>query len=97
MRLGVAQAAAEQLGPERMHRAHGQVLAAFTELIDRGRAAGVMRDDLPRDWLATALLALTHAAGDEVRAGRRDADAAPQPMPHPAARAALSGRRAPSA
>jgi TetR/AcrR family transcriptional repressor of mexCD-oprJ operon len=57
----VAQAAAEEL---------------IRELVDRGRAEGAFRTDLPADWLATSCFALMHACGDDVRAGRLEATAA---------------------
>lgn len=65
-----AQAAAEQLSPDAMHRAHGTAHHAVRALVERGRADGVFRTDLPTDWLVTVCLSLMHAAGDEVRAGR---------------------------
>jgi AcrR family transcriptional regulator len=65
-----AQAAAEQLSPEAMHRAHGTAFHALRELVERGKTDGVFRTDLPTDWLVTVCFSLMHAAGDEVRAGR---------------------------
>jgi TetR/AcrR family transcriptional repressor of mexCD-oprJ operon len=74
---GTAQAAAEHLGPEAMRTAHEAVLGRIAALVERGRAEGAFRTDLPVDWLVLSSLALMHACGDEVRAGRLDAAAAP--------------------
>lgn len=73
----VAAAAAEHLSAEALHRSHAQLTGTIGALLERGRADGAFRDDLPVDWLVTALLALMHAAGDEVRAGRLESGAAP--------------------
>jgi hypothetical protein len=72
----IAQAASEQLSSEARARAHEAVHDSIRQLAERGRAEGTFRDDLPIDWLVTGCLALIHACGDEVRAGRMDADAA---------------------
>jgi TetR/AcrR family transcriptional repressor of mexCD-oprJ operon len=66
----MAQAVAEQLTPDavaRTHRAAHQMLGA---LLERGRADGSFRADLPAGWLVTAAIALIHACAAEVRAGR---------------------------
>jgi len=47
------------------------------ELVERGRADGSFRADLPAGWLVAGCFALIHACADEVRAGRIDAYAAP--------------------
>ena len=73
----IAQAAAEQLSPAAMRRTHEAAHRRIRELVERGRAEGAFRTDLPADWLATSCLALMHACGDEVRAGRLDAASAP--------------------
>lgn len=73
----MAQAAGEHLGAEAMRTAHEAVFGRIDALIERGRREGAFRSDLPVDWLATSLLALIHAGGDEVRAGRLEAEAAP--------------------
>jgi TetR/AcrR family transcriptional repressor of mexCD-oprJ operon len=73
----MAQAASELLGPEAMRDAHEAVFARVAALVERGRAEGAFRRDLPVEWLVTSCLALTHACGDEVRAGRLDAAEAP--------------------
>lgn len=66
----MAQAVAEQMTPEavaRTHRAAHQTLGA---LLERGRADGSFRSDLPVGWLVTTCIAVIHACAGEVRAGR---------------------------
>src|SRR4051812_47045635 len=66
----IARAAAEHLSADAMRRSHEHSMAPLAELIERGRADGSFRTDLPTAWLLTATYALVHAAADEVRAGR---------------------------
>jgi TetR/AcrR family transcriptional regulator, mexCD-oprJ operon repressor len=73
----VAQAAAEHLSSDAMTRAHETAHRQVAELVERGRAEGAFRTDVPAEWLVTSCFALMHACGDEVRAGRIDAAAAP--------------------
>ncbi|RKS09700.1 TetR family transcriptional regulator [Nocardiopsis sp. Huas11] len=63
-------AALALLGPEHLHERHDAVGARVEGLLDRGRAEGVFRSDLPRDWLVTVFFAVLHAAADEVDGGR---------------------------
>ena len=72
----IAQAAAEQLGPEAFARSHEAAHRRIRELVDRGREEGGVRTDVPASWLVTCTFALLHACGDEVRAGRLDAERA---------------------
>ena len=51
----------------RTHRAAHQTLGA---LLERGRADGSFRSDLPISWLVTTCIAVIHACAGEVRAGR---------------------------
>jgi AcrR family transcriptional regulator len=74
----MAQAATEQLSPETITHAHQAALGKLADLTKRGQADGSFRTDLPVGWLVAAALALIHACGDEVRAGRLDPAAAPQ-------------------
>jgi TetR/AcrR family transcriptional repressor of mexCD-oprJ operon len=74
----MAAAASEHLGPSAMRRTHEAVYSRIAALVERGRAEGAFRGDLPADWLVSSCLALMHACGDEVRAGRLDAEAAPE-------------------
>jgi TetR/AcrR family transcriptional regulator, mexCD-oprJ operon repressor len=69
----VAQAASEQLSPAAMARSHDAAYRELRALVDRGRADGAFRADVPAGWLVTSTFALMHACGDEVRAGRLDA------------------------
>lgn len=65
----IARAAAAELSADAMRRAHGSARNLIADLIERGRAEGAFRDDLPTSWLITSLLALIHAAAEEVRSG----------------------------
>lgn len=65
----MAAASAAELSPDAMRRAHGAARDAILALVQRGRAEGAFRADLPVDWLVTATLALIHGAAEEVRAG----------------------------
>lgn len=69
----MAHAASEYLGAAAMRAAHESVYGRIAALLERGRAEGAFRRDLPVDWLVTSCLTLMHACGDEVRAGRLDA------------------------
>jgi TetR/AcrR family transcriptional regulator, mexCD-oprJ operon repressor len=72
----VATAASEQLSPAALARSHAALHEPITALVERGQAAGAFRADLPPGWLVASYFALMHACGEEVRAGRLDADAA---------------------
>jgi TetR/AcrR family transcriptional regulator, mexCD-oprJ operon repressor len=69
----IAQAASEQLSPAAMSRSHDAAQRELRALVDRGRAEGAFRTDVPAGWLVTSTFALLHACGDDVRAGRLDA------------------------
>lgn len=73
LRAAVARALPEHQVRERHHR----VVGRLQELVARGQHEGDFRTDLPRDWLATVLLTLLHAAADEVAAGRLDQSKVP--------------------
>jgi AcrR family transcriptional regulator len=77
-RDAVARAASERLPAETLRRQHEPLLGVIESLVARGRDEGAFRTDLPPQWLVTTLYALIHAAGDDVRAGRLDADDAPR-------------------
>jgi TetR/AcrR family transcriptional regulator, mexCD-oprJ operon repressor len=66
----MAQAVAEQLSPDALTRTHQAAHQTVGGLVDRGRADGSFRTDLPAAWLVTACIALIHACAEEVRAGR---------------------------
>lgn len=74
----IAQATSEQLPPGTITETHAAALRPITALVQRGRKEGVFRTDVPARWLVTSFFALMHACGDEVRAGRIKAAAAPQ-------------------
>jgi hypothetical protein len=74
----MAQAVSEQLSPEAVARTHHAAQQAIGSVLERGRADGAFRTDLPASWLVTACIALVHACADGVRAGsiaERDAPA----------------------
>ena len=52
------------------HERHQPVTARLAELIRRGRRTGAFDTRLPEAWTVTAVIALGHAAGQEVTAGR---------------------------
>jgi len=68
----MAQAVAEQLRPEAVTRTHQAAHRTIGALLERGRADGSFRTDLPAGWLVTACITLIHACAEEVRAGRID-------------------------
>jgi len=55
---------------------HEPVTGGLMRLIGRGRAGGDFDSDPPIEWLLAATIGLGHAAGQEVAAGRIDADVA---------------------
>jgi TetR/AcrR family transcriptional repressor of mexCD-oprJ operon len=68
----MAAAAGDELSPDAMRRAHRAARDAIKTLVERGRAEGAFRRDLPVQWLVTATLALVHGAAEDVRAGSMD-------------------------
>jgi TetR/AcrR family transcriptional regulator, mexCD-oprJ operon repressor len=74
----MAQAVSDQLDPATITRTHQAALGKVADLAQRGQADGSFRTDMPAGWLVAAALALIHACGDEVRAGRLDPAAASQ-------------------
>jgi AcrR family transcriptional regulator len=72
----MAQAVAELLSPEAVTRTHQSAHQTIGALLERGRADGSFRTDLPAGWLITSSIALIHACAQDVRAGRlRERDA----------------------
>lgn len=59
-----------RLAPDEFHRRHLPFIAAIAPLIERGRADGAFRSDLPTAWHLSMLLAIVHAASGELQAGR---------------------------
>jgi TetR/AcrR family transcriptional repressor of mexCD-oprJ operon len=72
----IARAAAAELSPDAMRRAHETARGAIRALAERGRREGAFRTDLTPGWLVTSCLALIHAAAEEVRAGQLESTAA---------------------
>ena len=66
----MAAAVAELLNPEAVTRTHQAAHQTVGALLERGRADGSFRSDLPAGWLVTASIALVHACSDGVRAGQ---------------------------
>jgi AcrR family transcriptional regulator len=66
-------AAQHELTPQQLRRHHDPALNRIRALVERGQAEGGFRTDLPLDWLVTTVYSLTHAAADDVNAGRLDA------------------------
>ncbi|ACQ78692.1 transcriptional regulator, TetR family [Beutenbergia cavernae DSM 12333] len=62
--------AAATLPPERMLELHAGPVSRVESLIDRGRAEGAFRTDVPSSWLAGTLHRLMHGASVEIDAGR---------------------------
>jgi AcrR family transcriptional regulator len=67
--LGVVE---EVLGSERIREHHGAPFTRIHDLLARGRAEGVVRDDLPLPWLTACVQVILHGAAVELRAGRLD-------------------------
>jgi TetR/AcrR family transcriptional repressor of mexCD-oprJ operon len=66
----MSRAVAEQLSPEAVTRSHQAAHRTVGALVQRGRADGSFRTDLPAAWLVTSCIAVIHACAEEVRAGR---------------------------
>jgi TetR/AcrR family transcriptional repressor of mexCD-oprJ operon len=66
----MAQAVAAQLSPEAVSRTHQAAQHTLGALLERGRADGSFRSDLPVSWLVTTCSAVVHACAAEVREGR---------------------------
>jgi AcrR family transcriptional regulator len=65
---GLVSRAREHVSPGAQHRTHGALNAPLEALIERGRADGTFRTDVPADWLATVYLSLIHGAADHAAA-----------------------------
>ncbi|HEY0186055.1 MAG TPA: TetR family transcriptional regulator [Cellulomonas sp.] len=66
---GAVEAACRVLPAARVGAHHDAVLDTLRAVLDRGRAAGAFRTDLPRDWLVACVSALVHEAGARVALG----------------------------
>lgn len=63
---GLSRSAAEYLSPGALHRTHAPIMAHMGALVERGRAGGVFRTDLPPEWLVTVFYSTVHAAHEHV-------------------------------
>jgi TetR/AcrR family transcriptional regulator, mexCD-oprJ operon repressor len=68
----MAQAVSEGLSPEAVTRTHHAAHRTLGALLERGRADGSFRTDLPAGWLVSTCIAVIHACAADVRAGRID-------------------------
>ena len=69
-------AASPPMTAQESHDQHQPVFERLDGLLRRGQEAGEFDATLSRTWLMAAVMALGHAAGDEVGAGRMAADEA---------------------
>ncbi len=74
---GVVVAAGQALPPEELRRAHEEPAARARALLERGRAEGRFRTDLPVEWQITTIQAVLHAASGAVH--RKEISAADAP------------------
>lgn len=65
-----------RLSPSQERDQHEPVLRQLDRLVRRGQHEGDFDPDLPVNWILAAIIALGHAAGEEVRAGRMTRDQA---------------------
>ena len=78
-RYGALVVAAERvLATDEMTAAHAGPRARAERLLERGRAEGRFRADLPVSWLVTILHTVTHAAAAAVYNGEMTAEKAPR-------------------
>jgi len=64
------------MSPQQERDQHEPVLDRLDQLVRRGQHSGDFDPKLPVSWVLAAILALGHAAGEEVRAGRMTASQA---------------------
>lgn len=64
------------MSAEEEHELHRPILDRLEQLVRRGQRTGEFDPDLPAAWLLAAFLSLGHAAAEEVRAGRMEAEEA---------------------
>ena len=74
----VLEAAQTALPAGRVQKLHARPEQRVSELIERGRKAGVFRTDLPTSWLASVLHHMINGAAADVSAGRLDERDAPR-------------------
>ncbi len=69
-------AAQAVLPPGRIRALHAEPAERVQRLVERGRAEGVFRTDLPTSWLVGTMHSVMHNAADEINAGRLATDQA---------------------
>jgi TetR/AcrR family transcriptional repressor of mexCD-oprJ operon len=74
----VLEAAQTVLPPGRIHALHARPEQRVRDLITRGQAEGVFRDDLPASWLASALHHILKGTVADVADGTLDPEDAPR-------------------
>lgn len=67
-------AAQRALPPERIRDLHESPMRRVRDLLERGRAEGAFRTDLPESWMVATFYSVMHAAADEIAAGRLAGD-----------------------
>ncbi|WP_312033493.1 TetR/AcrR family transcriptional regulator [Nocardia speluncae] len=63
-------AAHNYIPAERIRVAHDRPMRRVQRLLERGRVAGVFRDDLPISWMVAVYHSVIHSAATEIAAGR---------------------------
>jgi TetR/AcrR family transcriptional regulator, mexCD-oprJ operon repressor len=74
----ILEAAQASLPPGRVQELHAKPAQRVDDLIRRGQAEGVFRDDLPANWLVSVLHNVMHGAAIDVAKGRLDPADAPR-------------------
>jgi AcrR family transcriptional regulator len=69
-------AAQEALPPGRVRELHADPMARVEGLLERGRAEGQFRADLPISWLVSVMHNVMHGAAGDLQAGRITSDQA---------------------
>ncbi|MGH3635373.1 MAG: hypothetical protein ACRDTS_15070 [Mycobacterium sp.] len=67
---GDLRVAAAPAPPEQDRERHAPVFEHLRRVVARGQKEGTIDPGMAPDWIFAAVLALGHAAGEEVRAGR---------------------------
>ena len=70
-------AGSQVMPPEEMSRAHEGPARRVRGLLERGREAGELRDDMPVEWQISVTQAILHGASASVHRGEISADDAP--------------------
>jgi TetR/AcrR family transcriptional repressor of mexCD-oprJ operon len=67
---GLLAAAEAELDSDQIREHHDQAMLRVRQLIERGQADGMFRNDLSSQWLTASFFSLLHGAAAEIRAGR---------------------------